>query len=214
MKKLIKKLIKTKAFIFIVSRVIALVLRLIFITIRWDISPKEFKNKFENENIAFFFWHGRMLMMPFFAPKKDIYVLISNHNDGEMIAQTMHALNLKTVRGSSSRGGTSAAIKILRDLSQDSIAITPDGPRGPCYSIKANSLDLVKKSGKKIVFMVYSTDKKKVFRSWDKMILPHPFSKGKFRYLEVLLDENSDIAVMKEELEKNFLRLTHEVDRD
>ena len=73
MKKLIKKLIKTKAFVFIVSRVISLVLRLIFITIRWDVNIKEFKKKFQNENVAFFFWHGRMLMMPF-LPQKKTYI--------------------------------------------------------------------------------------------------------------------------------------------
>jgi lysophospholipid acyltransferase (LPLAT)-like uncharacterized protein len=129
------------------------------------------------------FWHGRQLLMPWVylrSPLKNrsgISALISRHSDGRMIAHAMHVLGVQSVAGSSSAGAVSASRLLLTELEAGrDIAITPDGPRGPYRELKSGVIRLAQKSGCPIYPATYIANRYWQFKSWDKMILPKPFS--------------------------------------
>jgi lysophospholipid acyltransferase (LPLAT)-like uncharacterized protein len=110
------------------------------------------------------FWHGRLLMMPFSKKWSPVKVLISRHRDGEFIARVMKFFNLGTIRGSFKKMSISSLREIIDNLKAGiDIAITPDGPKGPRYTVKSGIIELARLSGKTIVPVTYGAGKKKLF---------------------------------------------------
>ncbi len=106
------------------------------------------------------------------------YTLISEHRDGEFIAQMVQGLGLKTVRGSSRRGGTGAFIEMVHLLEQGHcILVTPDGPKGPREEIKDGILQLALHSGCPIIPVGVAASPAIRLQSWDRFLLALPFSK-------------------------------------
>lgn len=127
------------------------------------------------------FWHARMLMVPFAYPGAAMHVLISTHRDGEIIASVMTCFGFRLVRGSSSRGGREAfhgMIRLLRDGKD--VAITPDGPRGPAEVLKPGVAQVARVSGKAVVPVAFASSRAWRLKSWDRFIVPQPFSRGVF----------------------------------
>ncbi len=127
------------------------------------------------------FWHGEILMNPFLYKKmiKDVKMslMISDHFDGEMIAKSMSFFGFDTIRGSSTRGGIKALKESFKkiDLGQ-CIAITPDGPKGPRHSIADGIVSIAQKKDLEIVTFNYTASSYWEMKSWDKFIIPKPFS--------------------------------------
>jgi lysophospholipid acyltransferase (LPLAT)-like uncharacterized protein len=110
------------------------------------------------------FWHARLLMMPFAKKWGPTKVLISRHRDGEFIARVMRFFDVGTIRGSHKKMSISSLREIIGNLNAGiDIAITPDGPKGPRYTIKNGIIDLARLSGKTIVPLTYGAGKKKLF---------------------------------------------------
>ncbi len=132
------------------------------------------------------FWHGELLMEPFLYQKirgdHPIAVMISEHFDGELIARTIGYFGFEAIRGSSKKGGAKVLIQALKRLKAGSdVAITPDGPRGPRHSVAPGIAILSQKSDAYIVPFSYSASKYWQLRSWDRFIIPKPFSTLHFR---------------------------------
>ncbi len=144
--------------------------------------PNEVKERIaQKKPIIFSFWHGRLLLAAMFTPKKmQNNVVISHHKDGQWITSVVQFLGQKIIRGSSSKGGMQALKASLDVLEcpQQTLAITPDGPRGPRMRVGGNIVEIAKKSGAPIVAFTYSTKHCRVFKTWDRFILSHPFGKG------------------------------------
>jgi len=118
----------------------------------------------KGNNFIFCFWHGRLLMMPFANLRGKGKVLISRHRDGELIARVMAFFRLGSIRGSFRKGSVSSIREIIHDLREGyDVAITPDGPKGPRYSVKDGIVELARLTGKSIVPITYSASKKKLF---------------------------------------------------
>ena len=81
-------------------------------------------------------WHGRTLEMPYFWNKtRPLNALVSPHRDGRIIVHVLKKFGIGNINGSSDKNSTEAAIELMRNLQQGkSIAIIPDGPRGPVHS--------------------------------------------------------------------------------
>jgi len=143
------------------------------------------------QNAIIAFWHGRMLMMPMLKPKnRDMRVLISRHNDGLLISHTMQHFGVGTVAGSTGKGGAAALREIHKLLgSGANIVITPDGPRGPVYSVAAGIMQMTRRSHLPILPLTFDASRKKTMKSWDKFILPLPFGK-----LSIVVGEPMQIA--------------------
>ena len=134
------------------------------------------------------FWHGRLLMMPAGYGGIRAAALISLHQDGELISRTMKYFGFKSIRGSTTRGGFSAMREMLRAYQEQyDIGVTPDGPRGPRYCVQSGIIELARRTGMPIIPVTFSASRKKIFRSWDRFLLPYPFSRGVFIWGEPLL---------------------------
>ncbi|EKY5273424.1 lysophospholipid acyltransferase family protein [Campylobacter jejuni] len=162
--------------------------------------------KVDRKASVILFWHGKLALMPFAfrhykQKNKKAYVMISHHKDGEQIAKIIKLFGLDTVRGSTSRGASNALRAAFKVLEQnDDIVITPDGPRGPYHSISDGSIILAQKKGLKIRILNYEANRFWEFKSWDKMILPKPFSR-----ITYSLSEPLDILSLDKEKAKEFL---------
>jgi len=135
----------------------------------------------------FVFWHSRQLMMPWFfltqrrSSANRISVLISRHSDGRIIAGAVNRLGIESVAGSSSRGAAAASRQLLSLTKQGShIAITPDGPKGPAEKVKEGLVQLARLGSVTIYPTAYACSSYWQIKSWDRMIIPKPFSRGVF----------------------------------
>jgi len=138
-------------------------------------------------------WHEQLLLVVkcYLGPGGKI--LISSSKDGEIIARTMELFGQGTVRGSSSRGGA-AALRSLVALGKEpfDLGITPDGPRGPRRQIKDGVVHLARLTGRPVVPVAFVCSRGYRFASWDRFLLPYPFSRGVFFYGEPVLYERGE----------------------
>ncbi len=147
-----------------------------------------------DEKMILSFWHDQLLLMAR-AYKAKAQILISASQDGELIARAMEYMGQKAVRGSSSRGGSSAFKKLLRLTREPyDLVITPDGPRGPRHELKEGVVHLARLSKRGVVPMSMACSRGHRFASWDRFLLPFPFGRLVFIYGEPLyfgVDETS-----------------------
>jgi lysophospholipid acyltransferase (LPLAT)-like uncharacterized protein len=123
------------------------------------------------------FWHGKMLFGWYFFKKKGFAGLTSQSKDGDILASVLNKWGYSVVRGSSSKGGSEALNEIVQEIKLGhSIAITPDGPRGPVHQMKAGAAVAAKKAGVPLIFMGISYKRTTKMESWDSFEIPHPFS--------------------------------------
>jgi lysophospholipid acyltransferase (LPLAT)-like uncharacterized protein len=110
-------------------------------------------------------------------------VMISQSSDGELIASLASRLGLVPVRGSSTRGGRDALMAILRALKKNPGVIhIVDGPTGPKGVIKPGLMAMAQVTGAPIFPIIISAEKAWVMRSWDRFLVPKPFSKVTIRW--------------------------------
>lgn len=142
-------------------------------------------------------WHDSIVMHVFAGRHYDLAALVSRHRDGGYLADAMHAIGVRPVRGSSSKGGAAAVKEIVAELDGSHVAITPDGPRGPRHKIKPGILWLAAKTGRPIVPTVGVCDRAWIISgSWTDLVIPKPFSKvlmlgGEFLHVPANLDRST-----------------------
>jgi lysophospholipid acyltransferase (LPLAT)-like uncharacterized protein len=122
------------------------------------------------------FWHENILVPAYHYGRRDINVLISEHADGQMIAEACRHLGFRVVRGSATRGGA-RAIRQMRRISRSAhLAITPDGPRGPRRQVQSGVVYLAALTGLPIVVFGIAFEHAWRMDSWDHFALPYPWS--------------------------------------
>lgn len=130
--------------------------------------------------VIFALWHRHAFFVPLLRGfrRQPITVLLSAHRDAQIVAVAVRLRGLKVVAGSSTRGGLKAYLHLRRVLDQrQSVCITPDGPKGPAEQVKAGVIHLAQLSGCAIVPVAVSCSRVHRLRSWDRSVLPLPFSR-------------------------------------
>jgi lysophospholipid acyltransferase (LPLAT)-like uncharacterized protein len=122
------------------------------------------------------FWHETLLLPAYHYSRPDVWVLISQHADGEMIAQACRHLSLKTVRGSRKSGAVEALRELVRVSQRGHLVVTPDGPRGPRRTVEKGVVFLAAKTGLPIVPVGIGVRHAWRAKSWDRFAVPWPFS--------------------------------------
>jgi len=126
------------------------------------------------------FWHNRMFVVPLLrlrVPHREGAVLTSASRDGEIIAAVMRRFHLRSVRGSSSRRGATALLQLSSALEGgEDVAVTPDGPRGPCYRLGPGVVFLARQTGAAILPIHVEYSRAIRLKSWDRFMIPWPFS--------------------------------------
>ncbi|MAD41416.1 MAG: hypothetical protein CL623_03390 [Arcobacter sp.] len=103
------------------------------------------------------------------------------------------------IRGSSSKGAAKALISTIKEIKAGSdVALTPDGPRGPRFSVAPGVVAIAQKSNAKIIVLNSKPSKYWQFSSWDKFILPKPFGKIDFYLSEPFCIEGLEFEEAKE----------------
>lgn len=137
--------------------------------------------------VLFLLWHNRLFPGIGALMKTDIkghglYALVSASRDGAQLSQFLDALEIKTIRGSSSRRGSTAARALLKVLHQgDAVAITVDGPRGPCYEAQQGAALLLQTTGVPALLINVECESCWALPSWDRFIIPLPYSRVKIK---------------------------------
>jgi lysophospholipid acyltransferase (LPLAT)-like uncharacterized protein len=172
----------------------------------------------EGRHIILAFWHAQQLMIPIGYRGAGSHVLISQHGDGEIIARIIARFGHQAVRGSSTRGGAGALRALIRlARSGQDVVVTPDGPKGPRHVAKLGVIQLAKATGLPIVPLAFACSKKKLFASWDRYMVPYPFSRGLFLYGDpfwVPRDaDDAALEVSRLELETTLNRLTDQAEQ-
>jgi lysophospholipid acyltransferase (LPLAT)-like uncharacterized protein len=149
------------------------------------VDPQNERNVLEKDgSIIYASWHQRFFPgITFFATRKPIAILISRSRDGESISHIVDILGWLAVRGSSSRGG-SEGLQLLKARAAEGYKIghIVDGPKGPFGVVKPGMLRIAQVSGKAIVPTITSSDRHWTFRSWDRFMVPKPFSRVVIRF--------------------------------
>jgi len=161
----------------LIVHLVAIIIRLLRFTVRWQYIGSTIRP--ENTPCIISCWHSRLLMTPFIIGKWQGPVIISDHRDGELIAAVFGKFGLQASRGSSSKGGARALLKLIRLAKAGaSPGVTPDGPRGPAQVVKAGIAQIAIKSSLPVVPVCYACNRFKRLSSWDKFYIPKPFAKG------------------------------------
>jgi lysophospholipid acyltransferase (LPLAT)-like uncharacterized protein len=135
-----------------------------------------------NERYIGALWHNRLLLLPFvlkrYLPDRHGAALISASRDGALLADLVERFGYEVVRGSSSRQGASAIRQLAEVVASGrDVVITPDGPRGPAYELGQGIVFLAQQSGAAVVPVNLEYSSYWRVKSWDRFILPKPFSK-------------------------------------
>lgn len=172
-----------------------------------------------SRRFIFAFWHSRILLISYLYQGWNAAILVSQSQDGEFIARVVQRQGHEPIRGSTTRGGLRALSKMIKNLKENRrpAGIIPDGPQGPRFKVQPGVIMLAKKTGLPIVPVTYSANRIKVFNSWDRFILPMPFSGCRVIYGDpVSVPENADPETVSDcrlRLEKELCRVTTSADR-
>jgi lysophospholipid acyltransferase (LPLAT)-like uncharacterized protein len=135
-------------------------------------------------------WHQQFFAMIRHCEKYRGYrpsIMISRSQDGELIAGVAEKSGWLPVRGSSSRGGKQALKMLIEKLKETGLAAhILDGPTGPAGKVKRGAINLAQAAGAVIVPVFVSADKAWYFRSWDRFLLPKPFSRVTLRFGDMI----------------------------
>jgi len=133
-------------------------------------------------------WHNRIIYALFatrdvIQPKtgRKVVAMVSASKDGAFAVEVLRAFGIEPVRGSTSRRGRQALLELSRQAKAGlHLAVTPDGPRGPCHEIQEGILSLSQVTGLPIVPLGFQADRKYRFKSWDRFQLPWPLARCDF----------------------------------
>ncbi|MGH8007925.1 MAG: lysophospholipid acyltransferase family protein [Candidatus Binatia bacterium] len=169
------------------------------------------------EQVILASWHDRILLMPFAYRGRKMCVLNSTHRDGEIITRVIKHFGIAAVRGSSTRGWVAGLKGMLEAYQQGyDLAVVTDGPRGPRHRAKPGAVQLARATGAAIFPVTYGVAWHTTVRSWDRLLIPFPFSQ--VRYIvgqPILVPLDATAAQMEEkrqELEESLLTITAQAD--
>lgn len=149
----------------------------------------------------FCFWHSQLLPITFTFRNTGITAVASQSKDGKRAAAVAKLWKFNIIYGSSSHGGASALRQCLRTLNlKRSIGITPDGPRGPREIVKPGVSQLSIISHAPVITITALPQNAWYLNSWDRFMIPKPFSRIKFVISEpinCLSSDSSDVFIEK-----------------
>lgn len=129
-------------------------------------------------------WHQHLLLCGRYVVSRQRHgikpgFMISPSVDGEAPTWLAQRYGAHVVRGSGSYTGVRAVRGVYQALVKDKISalITPDGPRGPRFEFKPGAVFSAQISGVPIVPLAFAAKPVRVLKTWDKFVLPLPFSR-------------------------------------
>jgi lysophospholipid acyltransferase (LPLAT)-like uncharacterized protein len=156
-------------------------------TTRWVLDgPEHLAQVTAGQATVAAFWHERLALMPMLwltlrrkDPAQRGHVLVSQHRDGRLIGAVMRRFGVAVVYGSSRRGGAAGVRAALPPLARgEHLVMTPDGPRGPRRVAAPGVAQIAALAGVPVLPCAAQTSRRRVLRTWDRMVVPLPFGRG------------------------------------
>ncbi len=141
------------------------------------IEHEEAEKLMKEGKTIFCFWHRYLIPLLWIYRNRKIVVITSMSRDGEIVDAILNLYRYETIRGSSSRGGINAIIKMTKVLTQKkTVAVAVDGPKGPPFVPKDGAFFSAVKTGAFIVPVFVHLKGGIKTKSWDRLLIPTPFS--------------------------------------
>ncbi len=164
-------------------------------------------------------WHGRIFYLFYYLRNRpDYFLLISPSADGDLLAKLARLMGYSVIRGSTFKKAVPAArslIRVLRDGQR--IIIIADGSRGPRCVAQSGSVQLAGITKLPLFPMTFSAKNKVALNTWDKFILPLPFTRCSISFgSPIYLDSRSSEELVEEkriELETQLNQLSSKCDK-
>lgn len=163
------------------ARVFGAMISILGRTIRFEVRGREHLESImaNADSQILTLWHENVFLSIYYMRGMGVVVMSSKSFDGEYSARFLTRFGFGTVRGSSSRGGADALVKMIRVARKGvRTAFTVDGPRGPRRVVKPGVCALAMKSGGLIYPASIEPAKFWTLKSWDRMRIPKPFSRA------------------------------------
>jgi len=196
----------------VLSKIAVGLIRTISTTLRLELLGwEQYANA--DQKLIFCGWHGKSFIFANQFRRRGYWVIISNSNDGDIQDKVFRALGFRTIRGSTGqdRGGIKAALQGIQMLKEGgTMAITPDGPRGPSKVVQGGVMLMARKSGARLVPVGISAKRAWYAGSWDSYMFPMPFSKARMIFGEpIFVPEKAS----EQEVEAIRLAFENEIER-
>jgi lysophospholipid acyltransferase (LPLAT)-like uncharacterized protein len=169
------------------AALIYILIRLVSATIRYEWRDTSGLLAIDrSQSVIFCVWHNRLALclevyrvfLRDIQRPCELAAMVSASKDGGLLARVLEHYGVQPVRGSTSRRGRQALLELVSwaQLGYD-LAITPDGPRGPCYKVQEGVIALAQITGRPILPVSYHLTWKITVKSWDRFQIPLPFTK-------------------------------------
>lgn len=165
------------------------------------------------KKLIFAIWHNRLalalILYRRYVARRDrgrrLVALVSASRDGGLLTAFFELFGVQPVRGSSSRRGAQALREMVSwgERGHD-LAITPDGPRGPCYKVQEGVISTAQFTGLSIVPVSYRLNWKIRLKSWDRFQIPLPFARCEITIGQALAVPREATDAEREELRKKL----------
>jgi lysophospholipid acyltransferase (LPLAT)-like uncharacterized protein len=162
-------------------------IRSLAMTIRFRVNKESiFFTMVPPEKIIFVIWHNRLVLSLVIYHRyvvgrdrqRKLAAVASASRDGGLVASIIERFGVRPVRGSSSRRAAQALREMVELAGQGyDLAITPDGPRGPRYTLPEGVISTAQLTGLIIVPVAYHLNWKICLKTWDRFQLPLPFAR-------------------------------------
>jgi lysophospholipid acyltransferase (LPLAT)-like uncharacterized protein len=187
-------------------------------TLRWQVENADAwrRHVSAGQPVIYVLWHSTLLPIAYTHRGQGVVSMTSQSADGEYISRLLQHWGNDAARGSSSKGGDSALREMVRAVrSGHSAAITPDGPRGPREVMKPGVVQLAQLSGAPLVPVSAGASSAWRLSSWDRFLVPKPFSRVHVAYGEPVLVKRGatreDLDAVSRELEQTMAELMKRV---
>ena len=211
----------------LIASLIAAYIRLVDRTGRWQVTCPPATAALIRDGRPFIgaFWHGRLLMIyPAWrrvlaelgaSQRRQPFVISSAHGDGQLIQLAVNRFGLKTLWGSSRRGGAKVLREAQRTLAEgDIVVMTPDGPRGPRMRAQPGVAYLAVSTGLPVVPITFAARRHRLIGSWDRFMLIWPFARGVVAFGEPIPPSpGDDTEAQRRRIEERMIAFAQATDR-
>ncbi|MBF0101033.1 MAG: lysophospholipid acyltransferase family protein, partial [Desulfobacterales bacterium] len=184
----IKQLTLSSTFLTVVYRMIRLYSGTFRLTVENEQPWMDYLN--QGGKVLLCVWHQQFFSAIHYFRNYKAYcppLMISKSTDGDLIAGVAMRSGWDPVRGSSSKEGGEALRIMIEKLTQNGLgAHIVDGPRGPAGKVKAGLIRLAQQTNAVIVPFYTSADQAWYANSWDRFMIPKPFSKVLLRFGDMI----------------------------
>jgi lysophospholipid acyltransferase (LPLAT)-like uncharacterized protein len=202
------------------GRLVILIFDMILFSCRIEVKGLEEAGPYMKKRIYLLAsWHGRLIVY-FMGPRKDKpAAMASRSRDGYLASLLQETGGYVVFRGSSRRGGTVALAQMERYMGNERRCgmLSVDGPTGPRHVVKPGAARLASALRCPIIPMSFSARRFKSMRSWDRLMIPYPFTRGLLIFGKPVFvpfnPDDADLERVTAKVQDELLRITDEADR-